>query len=84
MKLIVKNKGVTVIERKLTIKEMDSLSSFGAQFYCDAFREYLGINILDYRISEYKQNERSDEFTLFIRDNDLIKLRDNKLKKLGL
>lgn len=78
--LRVNNAGVTIINRVLTKEECESITSFGAQWVCEAFIKYIGLDIGDYTIKEYINNENT--FLVYIREEDLIKLREDKLNKL--
>jgi hypothetical protein len=79
-KLIVKNKEVSIIDKLLTNDECESISGTGAQWICNAFTKYIGLDIGDYTIKEY-YNEPGC-FILSIREEDLIKLREDKLNNL--
>jgi len=79
-KLIVKNKEVTIIDKTLSKNECDSIKTTGAQWVCDAFTKYIGLDISDYTIKEYINNENT--FLIYIREEDLIKLREDKLNIL--
>jgi hypothetical protein len=81
-KLIVKNKEVTIIDKTLSKDECESIKTTGAQWVCDAFTKYIGLDISDYTIKEYINNENT--FLIYIREEDLIKLREDKLNYLGL
>ncbi len=78
--LIVKNKEVTIIDKKLSKDECESIKTTGAQWVCDAFTKYIGLDISDYTIKEYINNENT--FLIYIREEDLIKLREDKLNYL--
>lgn len=79
-KLIVKNKEVTIIDKTLSKDECESIKTTGAQWVCDAFTKYVGLDISDYTIKEYINNENT--FLIYIREEDLIKLREDKLNIL--
>jgi hypothetical protein len=79
-KLIVKNKEVSIIDKLLTNDECESISGTGAQWICNAFTKYIGLDISDYTISEYYSEPGC--FILNIRVEDLIKLREDKLNNL--
>jgi hypothetical protein len=79
-KLIVKNKEVTIINKTLSKDECESIKTTGAQWVCDAFTKYIGLDISDYTIKEYINNENT--FLIYIREEDLIKLREDKLNYL--
>ena len=79
-KLIVKNKGVIIIDKTLSKDECESIKTKGVQWICDAFIKYLGLNIGKYTILEYLNG--SDYFIISIREEDLIKMREDKLYEL--
>ena len=79
-KLIVKNKGVTIIDKNLSQDECESIKSTGAQWVCEIFMKYIGLDISDYTIKEYING--NNHFTISIREEDLIKLREDKLNYL--
>jgi hypothetical protein len=79
-KLIVKNKEVTIIDKTLSKDECESIKTTGAQWVCDCFMKYIGLDISDYTIKEYING--SNYFTISIREEDLIKLREDKLNIL--
>jgi hypothetical protein len=79
-KLIVNNKEVTIIDKTLSKDECESIKTTDAQWVCDAFTKYIGLDISDYTIKEYVNG--SNYFTISIREEDLIKLREDKLNIL--
>jgi hypothetical protein len=79
-RLIVKNKEVVIIDKTLSNDECESIKTTGAQWVCDAFTKYVGLDISDYTIKEYINNENT--FLIYIREEDLIKLREDKLNYL--
>ena len=79
-KLIVNNKAVTIIDKTLSKDECESIKTTGAQWVCDCFMKYIGLDISDYTIKEYINNENT--FLIYIREEDLIKLREDKLNIL--
>lgn len=80
--LIIKHNGQIIIHRFLTPDELSTLQGSGLQLVINAFIKYLGLDIRSYGLNEFEQND--DSFTIYIRNEDLEKLRDNKLNKLGL
>ena len=44
-KLLVKNKGVTIIDKTLSQEECESIKTTGAQWFCDVFMKYVGAGI---------------------------------------
>jgi len=79
-RLIIKNKNVTIIDKILSKDECESIKTTGAQWVCDAFIKYVGLDIGDYTIIEYDKGY--NYFTIHIRQEDLIKLREDKLNYL--
>ena len=79
-KLIVKNKEVTIIDKTLSKDECESIKTTGAQWVCDVFIKYIGLDIGDYTIIEYDKGD--NYFTIHIREEDLVKLREDKLNYL--
>ena len=51
-KLLVINKGVTIIDKTLSKDECESIKTTGAQWFCDVFMKYVGLDISDYTIKE--------------------------------
>ena len=81
--LIVKHNGQIIVHRVLTPDELSTLQGSGTiQLVINAFIKYIGLDISSYGLNEFEQND--DSFTIYIRNEDLEKLRDNKLNKLGL
>lgn len=79
-KLIVNNKNVTIIDKTLSKDECESIKTTGVQWVCDAFTKYIGLDISDYTIREYANGD--NYFNISIREEDLIKLREDKLNYL--
>jgi hypothetical protein len=79
-KLIVNNKAVTIIDKDLSKDECESIKTTGVQWVCDCFMKYVGLDISDYTIKEYVNGD--NYFTISIREEDLIKLREDKLNYL--
>jgi hypothetical protein len=78
--LIVKNKEVVIIDKTLSKSECESIKTTGAQWVTDAFIKYVGLDIGDYTIIEYDNGD--NYFIIHIRQEDLIKLREDKLNIL--
>ena len=79
-KLIVNNKGVIIIDKTLSKDECESIKHNSAQWIVNAFKKYINIDISNYRLDEYVSG--SGFFALYIRPEDLAKLREDKLSKL--
>ena len=80
--LIVKHNGQIIIHRTLTSDELSTLDGSGVQLIVNAFREYIGLDILSYGLNEYDNTDKS--FILYIRTEDLEELRNSKLNNLGI
>ena len=81
--LIVKHNGQIIIHRTLTPDELATVYGSGTiQLVINAFIKYIGLDISSYGLNEYDNTDKS--FILYIRTEDLEKLRDNKLNELGL
>ena len=90
--LIIKHNGQIIIHRTLTSDELSTVAKEIAaennikvsviQLVINAFIKYIGLDISSYGLNEFEQND--DSFTIYIRNEDLEKLRDNKLNELGL
>ena len=80
--LIVRHKDQNIIHRALTPDELSTLDGFGVQWVVNAFKEYIGLDILSYRLDECDNTDEG--FILYIRTEDLEELRDSKLNNLGI
>jgi len=80
MKISVSHNGIIIIEKILTQDECNSLDGIGVVWIVNAYRKYIGLDISSYRLSDIKDS--SYHFTIFIRTEDLVKLRDNKLGEI--
>ena len=83
-KLIVNSKGVIIIDKTLSKDECESIAqqknSKSAQWVVYAFKKYINIDISNYGLDEYISGRGF--FALYIRPEDLAKLREDKLSKL--
>jgi hypothetical protein len=90
--LIVKHNGQIIIHRTLTPDELSTVYGSGKegaitiQLVINAFIKYIGLDISSYRLNEFENplTNKNRSFTIYIRNEDLEKLRDNKLNELGL
>jgi len=80
MKISVSHNGINIIEKILTQEECNSLDGIGAEWILNAYKKYIGLDISSYRLSELKDSPY--HFTVFIRTEDLVRLRDNKLGEI--
>lgn len=86
--LIVKHNGQIIIHRTLTSDELATVYVSGntIQLVINAFIKYIGLDISSYGLNEFENplTNENRSFTIYIRNEDLEKLRDNKLNELGL
>jgi len=80
MKISVSHNDIIIIEKILTQDECNSLDGIGVVWIVNAYKKYIGLDISSYRLSEIKDSPY--HFTIFIRTEDLVKLRDNKLGEI--
>ena len=80
--LIVKHNEQIVIQRDLTDEESSVIPGIGAQWILNAIQYHIGLDIMSYKLDEW--NNTAKGFTLYIRTEDLERLRDNKLNILGI
>jgi hypothetical protein len=79
-KIAVNNKGIVIIERNLSKEEFESIEGDNTRWLINAFKKYIGLDISNYNLSEYVSG--SNYFIISIREEDLIKLREDKLNHL--
>lgn len=86
--LIVKHNGQIIIHRTLTSDELATVYVSGntIQLVINAFIKYIGLDISSYGLNEFENplTNKNRSFTIYIRNEDLEKLRDNKLNELGI
>jgi len=80
--LIVKHNEQIVIQKDLTDEESSAIPGIGAQWILNAFQKYIGLDIGSYRLDELDKFDKG--FILYIRTEELERLRDNKLNTLGI
>ena len=80
--LVVKHKEQIVIQKYLTDEEASAIPGFGAEWILNAFQYHIGLDINSYRLDEW--NNTGKDFIIYIRTEDLERLRDNKLEQLGI
>ena len=80
--LIVKHNEQIVIQKDLTDEEASAIPEIGAQWILNAFQKYIGLDIGSYRLDEWDKFDKG--FILYIRTEELERLRDNKLNTLGI
>jgi hypothetical protein len=80
MKISVSHNGIIIIEKILTQDECNSLDGIGVVWIVNAYKKYIGLDISSYRLSDIKDSPY--HFTISIRTEDLVKLRDNKLGEI--
>jgi beta-galactosidase beta subunit len=77
-----KHNGVLIASKELSQKETTNLIEGHLTSIMNLFKTIYKLDISEYRLSEY-ENHR-DYFYIHIRAEDLEKIRDYKLKQLGL
>jgi hypothetical protein len=80
--LVVKHKEQIVIQKDLTDEEASAIPGFGAEWILNAFQYHIGLDINSYGLDEW--NNTGKDFIIYIRTEDLERLRDNKLEQLGI
>jgi D-lyxose ketol-isomerase len=78
----IKHNGVVIATYDLLGEEVKKLEVTMLSFILELFEKKFGLDIGQYGLNEY-ENEKG-YFLLNIRSEDLVKLRDYKLTKLGL
>jgi len=81
-KIGLKHNGVIIATSNLSLEEENKLEETNLSFILELFFKKFGLDIGQYGLNEYENNK--GEFFLHIRNEDLVKLRDYKLTKLGL
>jgi hypothetical protein len=79
-RIVVKSNQIVIINRQLSNDECLLIPGTGAQWIVNAFKKYINIDISNYRLDEYISGRGF--FALYIRPEDLAKLREDKLSKL--
>jgi hypothetical protein len=80
-KIGIKHNGVVIATTELS-KEEEKLEESMLAFIVDLFEKKFGLDISQYRLNEYES--LVGYFFIHIRNEDLQKLREEKLTKLGL
>jgi hypothetical protein len=81
-KIGIKHKGVVMACAELSKEEIKKLGDSHLTFLLDIFQKKFGLNIGQYGLNEYENIIGS--FFIHIRTEDLERLRNDKLAKLGL
>jgi hypothetical protein len=79
-RLVVNNKGIIIIDKNLSKEEFESIKGNNTRWLINAFKKYIGLDISNYNFSEFVIG--SNYFIVSIREEDLIKLREDKLNHL--
>jgi len=80
-KIGIKHNGAIIATTELS-KEEEKLEESMLAFIVDLFEKKFGLDISQYRLNEYES--LVGYFFIHIRNEDLQKLREEKLTKLGL
>ena len=78
----IKHNGVVIATYDLLGEEVKKLEVTMLSFILELFEKKFGLDIGQYGLNEYEN--KKGYFFLNIRSEDLVKLRDYKLTKLGL
>ena len=81
-KIGIKHNGVVIATTELSEEEDKKLEVSRLAFIVDLFEKKFGLDISQYRLNEYES--LVGYFFIHIRNEDLQKLREEKLTKLGL
>ena len=81
-KIGIKYNNVIITSKEFNEKDLNIPDKSFLSYILNMFKDIYKIDIGEYRLNEYELN--LGEFILLIRDEDLQKIRDMKLKDLGL
>lgn len=81
-KIGIKHNGVVIATTDLLVEEVKKLEVNLFVFIVELFEKKFGLDISEYRLNEYERLKGS--FFIHIRNEDLERLREEKLTKLGL
>jgi hypothetical protein len=80
-KIGIKHNGVVIATTDLLVEEVKKLEVNLFVFIVELFQKKFGLDISQYKLNEY---ENLKGFFIHIRNEDLERLREEKLTKLGL
>ena len=81
-KIGIKHNGAIIATTELSEEEDKRLEVSMFTFIVELFQKKFGLDISEYRLNEYERLKGS--FFIHIRNEDLERLREEKLTKLGL
>lgn len=81
-KIGIKHNGVIITTTDLLVEEEKKLEAMRLVFIVELFEKKFGLDISQYKLDEYENLKGS--FFIHIRNEDLERLREEKLTKLGL
>ena len=81
-KIGIKHNGVIITTTDLLVEEEKKLEAMRLVFIVELFEKKFGLDISQYKLDEYENFKGS--FFIHIRNEDLERLREEKLTKLGL
>jgi hypothetical protein len=81
-KIGIKHNGVVIATTDLLVEEVKKLEVNLFVFIVELFQKKFGLDISEYRLNEYERLKRS--FFIHIRNEDLERLREDKLKEIGI
>lgn len=81
-KIGIKHNGAIIATTDLLAEELKKLEASRLVFIVELFQKKFGLDISEYRLNEYESLKGN--FFIHIRSEDLERLREEKLTKLGL
>ena len=81
-KIGIKHNGVVIATTDLLVEEVKKLEVNLFVFIVELFQKKFGLDISEYRLNEYERLKGS--FFIHIRNEDLERLREDKLKEIGI
>lgn len=81
-KIGIKHNGAIIATTDLLAEELKKLEASRLVFIVELFQKKFGLDISEYRLNEYESLYGS--FFIHIRNEDLERIREEKLTKLGL
>jgi hypothetical protein len=81
-KIGIKHNGAIIATTDLLVEEVKKLEVSRLVYIIDIFEKKFGLDISEYRLNEYENNEGN--FFIHIRNEDLQRLREDKLKEIGI
>ena len=82
-KVGIKSNGIIIAIKEISHEQIESKSDPSLlRLMIEFYKEKFGLDVSKYRLNEYENSKES--FFIHIRSEDLEKMRDDKIKKLGL